>query len=342
MVMRSNLSDSGLLDLVQRETLKYFWEFGHPVSGMARERSNQAFSYDAMNTVTTGGTGFGIMAMIAGAERGFLPRQEVRQRFHRICDFLKGAWTHHGVFPHFMHGETGEVIPFSPKDDGGDLVETSFLIMGLLAARQYFEDDDHELVTKINELWRSVEWSHHCRAQDQALMWHSSPNHPWTPKSLQIKGWNECLITYVLATASPTHPIDRRVYEACWLSGSQFRNGQFYYGIKLPLGPDFGGPLFLSQYSFMGLDPRDLKDQYTPYFTQNRNHTLINREYCIENPLNFEGYCASCWGLSASDNHFGYAAHSPTQDLGVIAPTAALSAFPYTPEEFNAGSASLS
>jgi hypothetical protein len=327
------LSDEQLLDLVQRQTLKYFWDFAHPVSGMARERSNHAFSYDPEQTIATGGTGFGIMAMIAGAERGLLAREEVRQRLHQICDFLGRAENYHGVFPHFMHGETGEIIPFMPKDDGGDLVETSFLFMGLLAARQYFGREDRPLWRKIESLWRAVEWSHHHRTSDNALMWHSSPNHPWTDRSLPVRGWNECLITYVLAAGSPTYSIDASVYENCWVGGREFLNGRSYFGITLPLGPDWGGPLFLSQYSFLGLDPRGLKDRYTDYWRQNRNHTLINRAYCIDNPHHYRGYGENCWGLSASDSPGGYAAHNPTEDLGVISPTAALSAFPYTPTE---------
>jgi hypothetical protein len=76
-----------------------------------------------------------------------------------------------------------------------------------------------------------------------------------------------------------------------------------------------------------------LTDQYADYWEQNKNHTLINYSYCVANPRGYSGYGPDCWGLTASDGDKGYSAHSPTNDRGVIAPTAALSSMPYTPEE---------
>ena len=332
--MSEPLSDEALLDLVQRQTLAYFWDFGHPVSGMGRERSNPVPGYDYVETVTTGGTGFGIMAMLAGASRGFLPRTAVLARLTQIVAFLERSETYHGVFPHFMHGGTGETIPFSKRDDGGDLVETSFLMVGLLCARQFFAgtaSEEASLRGAIDKLWHAVEWNWHTQGRDM-LYWHWSPRHGWAMNHA-ITGWNECLITYVLAAASPTHPIEAGVYHRGWTDSPVFRNGQSYHGIELPLGPPYGGPLFFSHYSFVGLDPRGLRDRYANYFAQNRAHTLINRAHCIANPNGFDGYSAECWGLTACDGDAGYNAFSPTNDFGVIAPTAALSSMPYTPAE---------
>ncbi len=184
---------------------------------------------------------------------------------------------------------------------------------------------------KINQLWNEVEWKWYTNGQD-ILTWHWSPNYEWTINH-QIRGYNEALITYVLASSSPTYPIDTSVYDDGWTSGDQFYNGQEYYDQwQLPLGPDYGGPLFFAHYSFLGLDPRGLQDAYANYWEQNVHHTLINRAYCLENPKQYAGYGEDCWGLTASDNHEGYSAHSPTNDLGVITPTAAISSMPYTPE----------
>ena len=332
--MNAPLSDDTLLDVVQRRTLRYFWDFGHPVSGMARERSNPVGGYDYRDTVTSGGTGFGLMAMLAGAARGFLPRADVRARITQIVDFLGHAERYHGVFPHFLHGVTGKTIPFSAKDDGGDLVETSFLIMGLLCARQFFDGGtpaEMSLRAAIDRLWHAVEWDWHTQGQS-VLYWHWSPRHRFAMNHA-IAGWNECLITYVLAAASPTHPIAPAVYHHGWTDGPVFRNGQSYYGIELPLGPPQGGPLFFAHYSFLGLDPRALSDRYADYFAQNRAHALINRAHCMANPHGFAGYGANCWGLTACDGDHGYNAFSPTNDHGVIAPTAAIASMPYTPEE---------
>ncbi len=327
-----NLSDSALLDVVQRQTFRYFWDFGHPVSGLARERSNIAYGY-GNEVVTTGGSGFGIMGMIVASERKWIPRDQAVERMLKIVDFLLKADSYHGVFPHWLHGETGKTIPFSRKDDGGDLVETAYLFQGLLCARQYYTADnqkEEELRSKIEWLWSAVEWNWHTQGGQDVLYWHWSPNNGWSMNH-QIKGWNECLITYVLAASSSVYPINSDVYNRGWTESSFFKNGKKFYNINLPLGFDYGGPLFFSQYSFLGLNPKGLKDQYADYWEQNTNHTLINRAYCIDNPLKFKGYGENNWGLTASDNQQGYGAHSPTEDLGVITPTAALSAFPYTP-----------
>lgn len=331
--IQKNLSDEELLDLVQKQTFRYFWDFAHPVSGMARERSNIAFDYGA-EVVTTGGTGFGIMAIIVAAERNWITREQATDRMLKIVNFLRKADHYHGIFPHWLNGETGKVIPFSRKDDGGDVVESAFLFQGLLAARQYFNGKDPketELRNKITWTWNEAEWDWYTQGGRDILYWHWSPNNGWSMNH-EIRGWNECLIAYLLAASSPRYSIHPDVYHKGWANSRHFLKGHEYYGIRLPLGFEYGGPLFFSHYSFLGLDPRGLKDQYADYWEQNKNHTLINREHCIRNPNNFEGYGPDCWGLTASDNHEGYNAHSPTNDLGVITPTAALSAFPYTPE----------
>ncbi len=324
------LSDEALLDLVQSRTLRYFTDFSHPVSGMARERSSGTVTYDTTETVTTGGTGFGIMAMIAGAERGFIPRDEALERITRICDFLSRTSTYQGAFPHWMNGTTGETIAFSPNDDGGDLVETAFLMVGLICAREYFRADGPGLAEKIDAMWRAVRWNGFCPSPEK-LMWHWRPTHPWA-EGLPITGYHEGLITYVLAAASPDHAIDVRAFELGWKNSRTYVNGAEYFGHKLPLGPEMGGPLFFTHYSFMGLDPRGLRDADADYWEQNRNHTLINRAYCAANPKGFKGY-GPAWGLTACDGDKGYNAFSPTNDLGVIAPTGALSSMPYTPAE---------
>lgn len=328
-----NLTDEQLLDLVQRQTFRYFWDFGHPVSGMARERSNVAYDY-GNEVVTTGGTGFGIMAIIVAADRKWITREQAAGRIYKMVRFLEKADAFHGVFPHWLNGATGKVIKFGAKDDGGDIVETSFLMEGLICARQYFTGDtplERDVRNHIQWMWDNVEWSWHTQGGQNVLYWHWSPNNGWSMNH-QIHGWNETLITYVLAAASPRYAIDRKVYDQGYAVGPEFKNGRDYYGVKLPLGPDLGGPLFFSHYTFLGLNPHDLKDQHADYWQQNQNHTLINYAYCVENPKKFKGYGPNTWGLTASDSYQGYVAHNPKEDVGVISPTAALSAFPYTPE----------
>ncbi len=326
-------SDSLLLDEVQKQTFKYFREFAHPVSGMARERSNVAYDY-GNEVVTTGGTGFGIMAIVAAVNRGWYERDSAVNHLLKMVKFLEKANHYHGIFPHWLHGETGKTIPFSRKDDGGDIVESAYLFTGLLSARSYFnleQPKEKELRNRITWLWEAAEWNWYTQNQE-VLYWHWSPNHGWS-MNFAIHGWNECLIAYVIAASSPRYAIKPSVYHKGWATGWFFKNGKSYYDIPLQLGFPYGGPLFFSHYSFLGLDPRGLKDKYADYWTQNLNHTRINYQHCVNNPKGFKGYGKNCWGLTASDNHEGYNAHSPDNDLGIISPTAALSAFPYTPKE---------
>lgn len=321
------MKDAALLDRVQRETLGYFTHFAHPVSGMARERSNAPGAED---TVTTGGTGFGIMALIAGAERGFIAREDAVAQITRICRFLEATPRYRGAFPHWLDGRSGSTIAFSANDDGGDIVETAFLMMGLLTARQYLQDSDPSLADRINALWLAVDWAGYCPTPD-AMFWHWNA-HGGFEKGLKLQGWHEALIAFVLGAGSPSHPIDAAAYHEGWKISPSFRNGRSYHGITLPLGPEMGGPLFFAHYSFMGLDPRGLTEGGINYWEQNRAHTLINHAHCVANPGGFKGY-GRAWGLTAADGPHGYKAFSPTNDHGVIAPTAALSSMPYAPKE---------
>lgn len=330
--LTTGLSDEALRDRVAQATLLYFTEWSHPASGMARERSAGAFGYDLEDTVTTGGTGFGIMAQLVAAERGWRPAREIEDRVRRVVTFLETAERFDGAFAHFLSGATGRTIAFGPGDDGGDLVETAFLMMGLLAAAAHFPRAT-DLSARIEALYRAVNWAAHLRPEDGALMWHRHPDRPWSADALTIRGWNEALTVFVLAAGSPTHPIPPAVYHASWATAPTFINGRTYGGITLPLGPDRGGPLFLSQYPFLGLDPNGLNDAYADYGVQARAHALVNRAHCIANPHGWRGYGAHCWGLTASDDPAGYVAHSPTCDTGVITPSAALASMPFVPAE---------
>ncbi|RTL60822.1 MAG: beta-glucosidase [Sphingobacteriales bacterium] len=325
------ISDDSLLTLVQKQTFKYFWDFGHPVSGLARERNN-----GSNETVTSGGSGFGIMAIPVAVTKGFITRAQALQRMQTIVTFLKNtAPKFHGAFSHWMNGSTGAVIPFGVNDDGADIVETSYLIAGLLTARQFFDGADvaeTTLRSDINTLYNAVEWDWFRQNGKNVLYWNWSPNTGFAV-NVPVQGWNETLITYVMAASSPTHPIPKAVYDSGFARNGAMVNNNTYYGYSLPLGPAYGGPLFFSHYSFMGINPNGLKDVYADYQKQVTNHTKINYEYCKANPKTYFGYSSQCWGLTASDIQGGYNANEPNNDKGVITPTAALSSFPYSPTE---------
>ena len=337
------ISDEELLDLTQEETFKYFWDFAEANSGAARERYHFDNPANDPNTVTIGGTGFGLMGILVGIERGFISRQEGVERLQQIADFLENADRFHGAWPHWLDGRSGEVRPFSSLDDGGDLVETAFLVQGLICVKEYFKDgtdDEKALSNKANELWKGVEWNWYTQNKN-ALYWHWSPNNDFAI-NLELKGYNEVLITYILAAASPDYSIEKEVYTNGWASNGTIKSSSTEYGIPLVVdhagNTPAGGPLFWAHYSYLGLDPRNLSDEYVNYWDVNVNHSKINNSYCIENPKGFKDYGSDCWGLTASytrnnDGSIGYNAHSPSNDSGVVSPTAALSSIPYTPEE---------
>ncbi|WP_295668481.1 glucoamylase family protein [uncultured Mucilaginibacter sp.] len=323
------LTDNQLLDLVQKQTLKYFYDFGHPVSGLARERNTSG------DIVTMGGSGFGIMALVVGANRQFITRAQALARLQTIVAFLLKAQTFHGAFPHWMNGATGAVVPFSTQDDGADLVETAYLMEGLLTARQYFNAGspaETQLQADINTLYNNVDWNWFTNGGQNVLFWHWSPNYGWS-SNMQINGWDEALITYVMAASSTTHPITKAVYDNGWAGNGSMKNGNTYFNTVLPLGPAEGGPLFFAHYSFLGINPNGLSDTYATYDVQNKAHATINYNYCVANPAGHYGYGANCWGLTASDIESGYTASSPTNDVGTIAPTAAIASLPYTPTQ---------
>ncbi len=326
------ISDSALLDLVEQQTLKYFYDYGHPVSGLARERNANP------ETVTTGGSGFGVMALIVGVQRNFITRAQGLARIDTIVNFLTNkAHRYHGAFPHWMDGTTGATIPFSTQDDGADLVETSYMMQGLLTARQFFNTSDPTEVAlraSINNLWNGVEWNWFRQNGQNVLYWHWSPDYNFAINQ-QIGGWDEAMIVYALAASSTvdSNRIPKIVYDNGWALNGNMKNGRSFYGITLPLGPDYGGPLFFAHYSFLGINPNNLTDAYANYWTQDTAHSMINYTYCVTNPQHFNGYSSDCWGLTASDEQGGYSAHSPTNDDGVISPTAAISSLPYTPTQ---------
>ena len=297
------LTDEALLDTVQRRTFNYFWDGAEPNSGLARERIHMDGVYpeNDRNVVTSGGSGFGIMAVLAGIDRGYVTREEGLARMERIVSFLETADRFHGAYPHWWYGDTGRVKPFGQKDNGGDLVETAFVMQALLAVHQYYaggSPQEKALAARIDKLWREVDWNFYRQGDQNVLYWHWSPEYGWE-MNFPVHGYNECLIMYILAAASPTHGVPAAVYHEGWAQNGAIVSPHQVEGIELHLryqGTE-AGPLFWAQYSFLGLDPNGLKDEYCPgYFGEMRNLTLVNRAYCIRNPKHYKGFGAGLLG----------------------------------------------
>jgi hypothetical protein len=335
------LTDEQLLDTVQYYTFQYFWKGAEPNSGMAPERIHIDGVYpdNDPHIITTGGTGMGLVGVLGAIERGWITREEAVKRFEKMLTFLEKADRWNGIWPHWLDGKTGRVKPFSQKDDGADLVESAFLMQGLLTVREYFKsgnEAEKSIASRITRLWEEMNWNYHTQGKN-VLYWHWSPRFGWE-MNFALEGYNECLITYVLAAGSPTHAITPEAYHQGWARSGGIRAvGAGAYGFPLQLrhngAEKFGGPLFWAHYSFLSLNPKGLKDAYADYWQENTNQTLINRAWCIENPGGFKGYGENLWGLTASYSINFYNAHRPDQDTGVISPTAALSSIVYTPKE---------
>lgn len=336
------LTDEQALDQVQKDAIKYFWDYAEPNSKLGRERYHTDNPGFEANKVTTGGSGFGLMSLIVGVERGFVPREEAVSRMTTAMNFLEKADRYHGAWSHWMDGTTGKSISFGNKDDGGDIVETAFLCQGLIAVREYFKNGnsaEKTLADKADKLWKGVEWNWYTNGEN-AMYWHWSPTYQWEMK-FKLEGYNECLIAYIMGASSPTYAIPSAAYHEGWTRNGTIATSKTQ--LEIPLIFKYNtvsgnvGPLFWAQYSYLGLDPTQLSDKYANYWELTQNQAKIINKYCIENPKKWKGYSDKCWGLTASysrnqDGTTGYSAHDTDNDLGVITPTAALSSFPYTPE----------
>ena len=345
------LTDDELLTMLQEAAFRYYWEASGARTGMARENVP-----GDDRIVATGATGLGLHALVAAVDRKFITRGQGLERLETLVSFLERAPRYHGAWSHYYNDETDATMPlFGMYDNGGDIIETAYMIQGLLTVRGYFNRKDareRSLAKRITALWEAVEWDWYRQSPDSPfLYWHWSPqwgyqiHHP-------LIGFNESITAYLLAIASPTHPVPASMYYSGWASqiesaqqyregwsgntdGKLYANGQTYYGIKLDVGVGTGGPLFFQHYAFMGFDPHALRDRYTTsYFENSRRVAEINRAWCIENPKGFEGYGANAWGLTASFGFNGYTTPAPDKfnDEGTLTLTGALASFPYTPE----------
>ncbi|WP_312765092.1 glucoamylase family protein [Epilithonimonas sp.] len=337
-------TDSQIIEMTQKDALKYFWDYAQTNSKLARERYHTDNPSDDANTVTTGGSGFGLMTILVGIKNGYVSQIDAVSRLTTALDFLQTANRFHGAWPHWINGINGNVLPFSTMDNGGDVVETAFLAQGLICVREYFKNSTNStelaLSKKADDLWKGIEWNWYTKGEN-ALYWHWSPNYDFQ-MNMKLQGFDETLITYILAAASPNYSIDKSVYQNGWARNGGIKTSGSQFGIPLVVNHNGAtgtvGPMFWSHYSFLGLDPRGLSDEYVNYGDATTNHAKIMFQYCVSNPKGWQGYNSKSWGLTASysrnqDGTTGYSAHQPNNDLGIISPTAAISNMPYTPTE---------
>ena len=328
------LNPDELLTEVQQASFNYFYLYAHPTSGLARSSMKRGPDQCAI-----GATGMGLFNLAVGIERGFITRHEGAEQVLKELKFLsEKAERFHGAFPHMINGQTGKVIAFSEYDDGADIIETSFLMEGIIFAREYFsqpDPDEVEIRKLADDLWRGVEWDWFVGKAGSAstLIWHWSPHYGWK-MHLPVTGFNECQIAYVLALASPTHPIEPKTYWQGW-EPPNYGVSRTEFGIQLELGnrPALGPSLFMAHYSYLGLDPHQIFFRGKSYFDHFRDFCQVQVLYAESKSNTFKGY-GPLWGITASAGPDGYRAFAPgSRDSGTLAPTAALSSIPYLPKE---------
>lgn len=317
----------GAINEQQQKIVDYFFKGANQATGMAYNSSSNK------TTLTTGATGMGVMNLIIGAERGWIGREDAANQIVKITRFLKTADRFAGAWAHWYKPD-GRITPFGNQVQAGEIVETAFMMGGLLTACEYFtgnSDTEKEIREATQYFWETIEWNHFVKDGRLYWIWHQDKNE----YELPLVGWNETLLVYLLAMAAPDHhKVPTDIYKNCWQGHNFASPNRKTYGYPLPLGSEFGGALFLSQYSFLGLNPKLMQDKYAYYWTQNLSHTMINRHYCVYEAPEAHKYSASDWGLTACGGcgkRPDYLSRDPQNDDGIIAPTAAISAFPFTP-----------
>jgi hypothetical protein len=332
----------GFLTEVQEAGFRYFYNYAYPGSHLPREGIKAKDSWDptAMSAVSTGMYFFNI---VVGIERGFITREQGAAHAKVLLDFLNGPTERfYGAFPHWIDGKTGKVRPFSSKDNGADMVETAIIAQGLIFAREYFDGYsvvENSIRQTSDSLWKAIEWDKFIQnpgTDEQVMIWHWTPEHGFS--DLPIVGFNEAEICYILGVGSPTFPIAPEVYWDGWVAKNpEYYNPRTVEGlngpIELKLTWDYGIPMFVMHYSYLGLDPRSVPLQDGNLFDEFTRLTLANHDYAKLNADKFKGY-DKYWGLTASLDPNGYRAHHPIHDdNGTISPTGALCSMPYLPKQ---------
>jgi len=339
-------ADEALLDDLERRSFDYFWELADPRTLLIPDRAPTP-SFSSVAAV-----GFGLTAYAIGAERGWVTREQARDRVRHVLQFFldapegpqpRGVTSYKGFFYHFLDMKTGhrfETVELST-------IDTTLLLAGVLMCQSYFDRDDpgEAAIRDLAErLYRRVDWTF-AQVRPPAV------SHGWRPESGFIisdwKGYNEAMILYVLALGSPTHPVGPEAWEA-WTSTYQWHD---YFGQEhLTFGPLFG-----HQYSHVWIDFRGIRDAYMrgkgiDYFENSRRAAYSQHAYAVKNPGGWRGYGDTLWGLTASDGpldvtlridgrdrtfHTYWARGTSPQELtddGTLVPTAAAASLPFAPE----------
>ncbi len=337
-------ADDLMLEGLQRDAFDYFLQNVNRRNGLIADTTR------AGAPASIAVAGFALSVYPVGVERGWIKRDDAVERALLVLRFFMDsdqsgrpdATGYRGYYFHFLDMESGKRVWLSELS----LIDTGFLIAGMLTAAAYFTADtpaEMELRRLADALYCRVDWRW---AQPHGG---AAVTHGWKPEcgflNYGWEGYSEAILLYVLGLGSPTHPLTEQSFPA-WTMTYQWEN--LY-------GQDFlyAGPLFIHQFSHAWIDFRGIQDGFMrekrcDYFENSRRATYVQREYATRNPRGFSGYAPDCWGLSAGDGpsatprlvagrrqaFYGYAARGVPYgpDDGTISGSATLSSVVFAPE----------
>ena len=338
-----------LFDDIERRTFDFFWATTNPANGMVPDR----FPTPAPSSIAA--IGFALTAYVIGTDRGFITREQARERTLTTVRFFRnapqgaqprGVTGYKGFFYHFLDMKTGLRAGRSELST----VDTALLVAGMLHAQAYFNTahpDEVEIRNAVDAIYRRIDWKWaQVRGAHISMGW--SPEKQFIPHDWL--GYNEAMLVVLLALGSPTHPVDESAWDA-WALSYRGAWGRFMGYEHLSFAPLFG-----HQYSHVWIDFRGIQDDAMrqrgiDYFQNTRRAVYAQRAYAIANPGGWYEYGANVWGFTACDGpgtmrtfdrrgrvryFLDYSARGAgrwgTVDDGTIAPTAALSSLPFAPE----------
>ena len=335
--------DDKRIGILQRHAFDYFLHEINPHNGLVADNSQLGAP------ASIASIGFALGAYVVGVERDWISRREAIQRTLSILRFFwtseqspaPNATGHKGFYYHFLDMKTGK------RADNCELstIDTGILLAGMLLAAAFFDRDtkqEQEIRNLADDIYHRVDWKWACNGK-------ATITHGWTPEDgflpYRWEGYDEAGLLYFLALGSPSQSLPKESYKA-WTSSYEWKK---IYGYEFL----YGGPLFIHQYSHIWIDFRGIQDAFMrekgiDYFENSRRAAYIQREYAIQNPLDFQGYGENFWGITASDgpgwctkkvngierSFFGYIARGAPYgpDDGTVAPWAVVASLPFAPE----------
>ncbi len=323
-----NPQDEAFIEDLSRRSFQYFWELGNPKNGLVPDRARidgSPLRESHQNIASIAATGFGLTGICIAAERGWVDKNQARERARATLRFFgNDAFQQRGWFYHWLDTQTGERRWQSEISS----IDTALLLGGVLTLRQCFSDDA-EIVKLATRIYERVDFRWMLNGHPRLL------SHGWKPETGFLRHrwdtYSEDLILYLLAIGSPTHPISPESWYALWRDRYRYQGISYFTTI--------GVPLFMHQYSHAWVDfrnRREIRGDKIDYFQNSINATMAHRAFCMSMSREFPHFGPNVWGITASDSAKGYLAWGgPPRDPridGTVVPCAAGGSLMFTPK----------